>query len=102
MRKIIMIMIMAMVAFGTFAKSFHYESCDDEWTYFGEERRLYSTYKFSYGTEYDVTTYDVSEEEAWKIIKGEEFPTFEVLRSKCGKYVFIYQIPTRDYSNRVK
>jgi len=108
MRKIIMILVMAMVAFGSFAKDFKYRSGDDEWEYEEKQRTLsYKTkfydskfYDSAYACEYNICTYDVSEEEAWKIINGEEFPTFEFRRDEWKGEVFAFRIPARDYTNR--
>lgn len=104
MRKIIMVLIMAMVAFGSFAKSFEYKANDEEWSYNEESRALFQDYKFQYDTgdylHYNISYFDVSEEDAWKIINGEEFPTFEFCRSESGVYTYIDRMPCRDYSNR--
>ena len=105
MRKLIMILVMVMVAFGSFAKDFTYKADDNEWSYFDKERLLSQTYKWpNGGDEYYINTFDVSEEDAWKIIHGEEFPTFEFSRDEWdydGHHeVYIHRMPCRDYSNR--
>jgi hypothetical protein len=104
MRKIIMILVMAMVAFGSFAKSFKYEAGDDKWEYFEKERILTREYKWPQGDEYWINVFDVSEEDAWKIINGEDFPTFEFDRNEYDlsgeHHVCIHRMPCRDYRNR--
>lgn len=104
MRKIIMILVMAMVAFGSFAKSFEYKANDEQWTYDEKSKALFRDYKWPQGEEYNISYFDVSEEDAWKIINGEEFPTFEFSRSE-NTYAgitttYICRMPCRDYSNR--
>jgi len=84
------------------AKDFHYVSNGHDWGYLEEDRTLNYLYKLSDDNAYIVYTYDVSEEEAWKIINGEEFPTFELVRHEFGDSTYIYQIPARDYSKMVK
>lgn len=106
MRKIIMILVMAMVAFGSFAKDFEYKANDEQWTYDEKGKALFQYYKWPQGEEYRITYFDVSEEDAWKIINGEEFPTFEFRRYEYPSYdgttttIYIHRMPCRDYSNR--
>ena len=104
MRKIIMVLVMAMVAFGSFAKDFAYRANDEDWTYNEEHKTLYLDYKFQYDTGYylyyNISYFDVSEEDAWKIINGDEFPTFEFSSHESGDYTYICRMPCRDYSNR--
>ena len=99
MRKLVMILAMAMVAFGSFAKDFEYKADKEWWSYWGNLRELVYHYE-SDTFECYVYTYDVSEEDAWKIINGEEFPTYELNRVGCDTSKTIFQIPARDYSNR--
>lgn len=104
MKKLVMILVMAMVAFGSFAKSFEYKSGDDEWTYEDKGRYLYINYKRPQGGKCSISYFDVSEEDAWIIINGEEFHTFEVYRLEYdnnGEHtVSIFRMPCRDYRNR--
>ena len=105
MRKLVLCLVMAIVAFSSFAEGFHYKRGGDEWTYLDDKRTLlYETefYGSAYACEYNIWTYDISEAEAWKIINGEEFPTFEFRRDEYKGYVYAYRIPARDYTNRVK
>lgn len=101
-----MVLIMAMVAFGSFAKDFEYKANDEEWSYNEKSRVLFQDYKWPQGEEYSISYFDVSEEDAWKIINGEEFPTFEFCRSEYTSYdgttttTYIDRMPCRDYSNR--
>lgn len=96
MKKLIMILVMAMVAFGLFAKDFEYKADDTEWKYSQAQRTLLGESKGWYN-EYTIFTYDVSEEEAWKIVNGKEFPTFTFFRYEEGPKVIIQRIPARDY-----
>ena len=103
MRKLIMILAMAMVAFGSFAKDFRYEADGNEWEYCDVERKLYGYAKWL-NVSTHIYIHDVSEEDAWKIIRGEEFPTFEFYRDERKLYdgeevIVIRRMPCRDYRN---
>lgn len=104
MKKLVMILVMAMAAFGSFAKSFEYKIGGDEWTYEDKERFLYINYKGPQGGKCLISYFDVSEEDAWIIINGKEFHTFEVYRLEYddndGHTVSIFRMPCRDYRNR--
>ena len=114
---ILEIVAMFCVMLGCFkasAKDFKYEVDGNKWEYYEEDRQLYLNYKWPDGDEYHITTFDVSEEDAWKIIKGEEFPTFEFSRSEYCEHgdwnddwsvskhnnVYTSRMPCRDYTNR--
>jgi hypothetical protein len=84
------------------AESFYYENGKEGWSY-DEETRVLIYYNSC--DETNSFTYDVSEEDVWKIIKGEEFPTFEFHRGPRKlpdgeEVVIISRMPCRDYTNR--